>query len=226
MKRVRSMRRRNRELANEWKPSGTAGCSSYCGRNANYRVSTASICSIGSGRKGSPCGSGGHDVAPWEPGTDPRRGQGKCPLVDSLGQWHRVHVERHARLGAREQRCQALRNAGQPMQNGSMRASMAGCGTSFSTRACSSAPIMPGPGLRTGPMTTTGGVRIQHWATSPRRLMPLTLPQHAIGCATRTSPADRTLLYPRLTALNPPRLCSLLGESSVASQLTSTVHQP
>jgi hypothetical protein len=29
-------------------------------------------------------------------------------------------------------------------------------------------------------------VRTQLWAISPRRLMPLTSPQHAIGCATRT----------------------------------------
>jgi transposase InsO family protein len=33
-----------------------------------------------------------------------------------------------------------------------------------------------------------------------RRLMPLTSPQHAIGCATRTSSVDRMLLYPRRAA--------------------------
>jgi hypothetical protein len=37
-------------------------------------------------------------------------------------------------------------------------------------------------------------------AISPRRLIPRTSPQHAIDCATRTSSADRMLLYPRLTA--------------------------
>jgi hypothetical protein len=38
------------------------------------------------------------------------------------------------------------------------------------------------------------------WAISPRQLMPPISPQRAIGCATRTSSADRTLLYPRRTA--------------------------
>ena len=37
-------------------------------------------------------------------------------------------------------------------------------------------------------------------ATSPRQLMPPISPQRAIGCATPTSSADRTLLHPRRTA--------------------------
>lgn len=41
---------------------------------------------------------------------------------------------------------------------------------------------------------------------APGKPMPPVSPQHAIGCATQTSSADRTLLYPRLTAQNPPRL--------------------
>jgi transposase InsO family protein len=38
--------------------------------------------------------------------------------TDRLGQWDRVHVERHARLGAGELHHLALHRAGQPMQNG------------------------------------------------------------------------------------------------------------
>jgi putative transposase len=45
------------------------------------------------------------------------------------------------------------------------------------------------------PMITTSSARTRRWAISPRRLMPPISPQHAIGCATRTSSADRTLLY-------------------------------
>jgi hypothetical protein len=41
---------------------------------------------------------------------------------------------------------------------------------------------------------------------TPATHMPPTSTQRAIGCATRTSSADRTLLYPRQTAQNPPRL--------------------
>ena len=50
--------------------------------------------------------------------------------------------------------------------------------------------------------------RIAEWAddcnrncaTSPRRPMPPPSPQHATGCATPTSSADRMLLHPRLVA--------------------------
>jgi putative transposase len=87
-----------------------------------------------------------------------------------------------------------------PCRMASARVSTAGCGTSFSTRACSSASIMPGQGSRTGQTITTAGVHTRRWAISPRQLMPPTSPQRAIGCATRTSSADRTLLYPRRTA--------------------------
>jgi len=47
---------------------------------------------------------------------------------------------------------------------------------------------------------TTSGVRIPRWVISRRPPMPLTSPQHATGCATRTSSADRMLLHPRPTA--------------------------
>ena len=50
------------------------------------------------------------------------------------------------------------------------------------------------------PCCTTTGVRTRRWAISPRRLMPPISPQRAIGCATPTSSADRTLLHPRQTA--------------------------
>ena len=89
---------------------------------------------------------------------------------------------------------------GKPMQNGFCESFNGGCGTSFSTRACSSASIMPGQGSRTGQTTTTNSVHTRRSDTSRRRLMPPTSPQRAIGCATPTSSADRTLLHPRRTA--------------------------
>ena len=54
--------------------------------------------------------------------------------------------------------------------------------------------------LRIGSATTTADARIPRWAISPLRPMPPTSPQRAIGCATPTSSADRTLLTPRQTA--------------------------
>ena len=42
--------------------------------------------------------------------------------------------------------------------------------------------------------------RIPRWAIRRRRPTPPTSPQHAIGCATQTSSADRMLLHPRHTA--------------------------
>jgi hypothetical protein len=47
---------------------------------------------------------------------------------------------------------------------------------------------------------TTSSVSTQRWAISPGRLMPPISPQYAIGCATRTSSADRMWLHPRPTA--------------------------
>jgi putative transposase len=55
-------------------------------------------------------------------------------------------------------------------------------------------------GLRTGSTITTSRGRTRRWATSRRRLMPPISPHRAIGCATPTSLADRTLLHPRPTA--------------------------
>jgi putative transposase len=46
-----------------------------------------------------------------------------------------------------------------------VKASTAGCGTSFSTKPCSSASISPGPGLRLGPTTTIANARIPRWTT-------------------------------------------------------------
>jgi putative transposase len=89
---------------------------------------------------------------------------------------------------------------GKPMQMGFARALTVGCEMSFLMKPCSSASITPEPASRIGPMTTTTGVRTRRWAISPRRLMPPISPQRAIGCATPTSSADRTLLHPRQTA--------------------------
>jgi putative transposase len=55
-------------------------------------------------------------------------------------------------------------------------------------------------GLRTGSTITTSDGRTRRWATSHRWPMPPISPQHAIGCATPTSSADRMLLHPRPTA--------------------------
>src|SRR3984885_3440762 len=62
-------------------------------------------------------------------------------------------------------------------------------------------------GLRTGSTITTSGGRTRRWANSRRQPMPPISPQHAIGCATPTSSADRMLLHPRPTAQN--LICSL-----------------
>jgi len=88
----------------------------------------------------------------------------------------------------------------------SARASTAACATSFSTRACSLASIMPGRRSRHGRTTTIGGGHIRRWATSHRRPTPPISPHHATGCATPTSSAARMMLHPRRTALNRPRL--------------------
>jgi putative transposase len=93
-------------------------------------------------------------------------------------------------LSRRESRCRTA----------SVRASTAACETSFSTRACSSTLTMRDQRLRTGSTITTSAGRTRRWATSRRRLMPPISPQRAIGCATPTSLADRTLLHPRTTA--------------------------
>lgn len=87
-----------------------------------------------------------------------------------------------------------------PCRTDSARASTAGCGTTFSMRACSSASIMPGQRSRTGLTISTSSAHTRRWGISPRQLMSPISPQHAIGCATRPRSADRTLLYPRLTA--------------------------
>ena len=88
----------------------------------------------------------------------------------------------------------------------SSRASTAGCGTSFSTRPCSSASTTPAPRLRIGSPTTTANARTPRWATSPLRPMPPPSPQRAIGCATPTSSADRPLLHRATSAYKTPRL--------------------
>lgn len=88
---------------------------------------------------------------------------------------------------------------GKPMQNGFCESFNGRMQMSFSMKPCSSASITPDAASRIGPTTTTTGVRTRRWAISPRRPMPPTSPQHAIGCATPTSSADRMLLHPRQT---------------------------
>jgi putative transposase len=86
------------------------------------------------------------------------------------------------------------------------RVSTAACATSVSTKACSSASTTLAQRLPTGSTTTISAGRTRRWATAPRRPTQLTFPQHAIGCASPTSSADRILLHPRPTAYNPLRL--------------------
>ena len=54
---------------------------------------------------------------------------------------------------------------GSRCRTASVKASTAGCGTSFSMKLCSSTSITPGPKLRLGPTTTTVNARIPRWAT-------------------------------------------------------------
>ena len=82
----------------------------------------------------------------------------------------------------------------------SARASTVACATSFSTRACFSASTTRVRRSPNGSMITISAARIRRWAIEPRPPMRPTFPQHAIGCATPTSSADRTLLHPRPTA--------------------------
>ncbi len=53
---------------------------------------------------------------------------------------------------------------GNQMQNGFCESFNGACATSFSTRACSSASIMPGPRSRTGSTITISDGHIQLWA--------------------------------------------------------------
>ncbi len=83
----------------------------------------------------------------------------------------------------------------------SARVSTGACATSFSTRACSSASIMPGPRSRTGSTITTSDGRTRRWAISHRWPMPPISPQHAIVCATPTicgQPLGKLFLRRRL----------------------------
>jgi putative transposase len=89
---------------------------------------------------------------------------------------------------------------GSRCRTASARASTAACATSFSTSACSSASTTPARRSPTGSMTTISAAHIRPWAIEPRPPMRPTFPQRAIGCATRTSSADRTLLHPLPTA--------------------------
>ncbi|MGY3408328.1 putative transposase [Bradyrhizobium sp. GM5.1] len=85
-------------------------------------------------------------------------------------------------------------------RTGSAKALMAECATSFSMKPCFSALITPAAALPNGPTIITASAHIRRWAISPRRPTPPPSPQHAIGCATPTSSADRMLLHPRLVA--------------------------
>jgi len=89
---------------------------------------------------------------------------------------------------------------GKPMQNGFCESFNGRMRDELLTKPSSSASLMRGQRSRTGSAITISGVLTRRWAISPRRPTPPTSPQHAIGCATQTSSADRTLLPPRHTA--------------------------
>lgn len=98
--------------------------------------------------------------------------------------WHFIALSRQAN------RCRTA----------SVKASTAGCETSFSTKPYSSALITPEPGLRRGPMTTIATARIRQLGYLTPAACSANLTARATGCATPTSSADRTLLTPRQTA--------------------------
>ena len=114
---------------------------------------------------------------------------------DRVRQWDRVFTSNcHVRLGAGQQGRSgiSLRQESR-CRTASARVSTGACATSFSTRACSSASIMPGPRSRTGStITATSGTAalgagLSHTGEKP---MPPISPQHAIGSAT-PEPAPR-----------------------------------
>ena len=107
---------------------------------------------------------------------------------------------------------------GKPMQNAFCESFNGRMRDDFSTRACSSASIMRDQGSRTGSTITTSGARIRLWAISRQRTMPPISPQHAIVCATPTSPpiaccSTRAPRRKTRRGSNPP-----LDENSVAGQ--------
>ena len=70
---------------------------------------------------------------------------------DRVRQRDRVHLERHARLGAGQLRsCGISLRQESRCRTASVRTSTAACATGFSTRACSSTLTMRDQGLRTG----------------------------------------------------------------------------
>ena len=75
---------------------------------------------------------------------------------------------------------------GEPMRMASARVSTGACATSFSTRACSSASIMPGPRSRTGRRYNQRG-RTRRWAISTGGLCRQSL-RNTRCLATPTSP--------------------------------------
>ena len=136
--------------------------------------------------------------SPTRRSQEPARGAGELALIETarqarhdrrLGQWDRVHLERHVRLDAGQQGRLAFSFApGKPMQNGFCESfQRAHARRASSTRACSSASIIPGPRSRPGSTITNSDGRTRRWAISHRQPMPPISPQHAIGCATPTS---------------------------------------
>ena len=122
---------------------------------------------------------------------------------DRLGQWDRVHLERHVRLGAGQQGRLAFHRARKADAERLLRGISTGaCATSSSTRSL----FLDLDHARTkitnwvDDYQPAAALHSRRWATSRRRLMPPISPQPAIVCATPTSSADRMLLHPRPTA--------------------------
>ena len=121
---------------------------------------------------------------------------------DRVRQWDRVHLERHVRLGAGQHGRLAFHCARKADAEWLLREFQ----RAHARRASQREPVprpRSGPDQqrsRTGSTITTSDGRTRRWAISHRWPMPPISPQHAIGCATPTSSADRMLLHPRPTA--------------------------
>lgn len=106
-----------------------------------------------------------------------------------------------------------------PCRTASSRASTAGCATSCSTRACSSASITPGTPSPSGSAITTPRGLTRPWATPPRPSSPPPSPQSAPTLRRMKAPRRCRLLTPRQMVHQQPRLQSPLEERSVAGHL-------
>ena len=132
------------------------------------------------------------------PRTDGNRRATRQARNDRVRPWHRVHLQRRARLVQGRSHRLALYRAGKSRyRTASSRVLTAGCAMSCSTRPCSSISMTPAPRSLPGSPTTI--------SSAPLSLKYLTAAAYAAHLtATPTSSADRPLLHARHLAYKTP----------------------